>query len=135
MTRKTYSNPLPWDLAEAWFGEEVIGSFTTKPSTLGTWKDRGVPADVALPLILAKFGPRQSDGKVHDLTPGYTEDAADRIAIDLRRRPEDLEWVRYLLRILRDGGETRAEAIRAMIASFHGEVERERPARRSRLGD
>jgi len=127
--RKTHSNPLDYDAAVSWFGEEAIRAQASRPQTLSMWKTRGVPADVVLPMVLERFGPRDLPvGAARDHAPGYQRDAADLVAEELRRHPEAIEWVRLLLRILRDGGPGRSVGIQENLKAFAGDMQRETAA-------
>lgn len=122
MPRKTRISPLDYARAVDLFGEEVLRTAAGSPQTLSNWRARGVPADVALPLVLAKYGPREHRaGAVREADAVY-HDPADLIAVELRRHPEDLEWVRGLLTILRLGGERRRLGIESNIEAFLGDM-------------
>ena len=74
MPKKTRVSPLNWDAAIAMFGKDAIRQEAQSPQTLSNWRNRGVPADVALPLLLAKYGGRaleSAPGPVHDISPLY----------------------------------------------------------------
>lgn len=130
MPKKTQVSPLEWDIAVRWFGEEVLSAQTDKPSTLGTWRAKGVPADVALPLVRAKFCPRLPGDHppvgLRDLGTGRYGDEADELAEELRRRPEDLERVLRFLQVIRDGGPDRRRAITDNVDQFLDSMELER---------
>jgi hypothetical protein len=56
MPKKTHLHPTDYALAVREFGEPAIAGLARRPTTLSTWKRRGVPADVILPLVIAKYG-------------------------------------------------------------------------------
>lgn len=124
MPKKTHVQRLDFEEAKAMFGEEILRSEARSPQSLSNWKALGVPADVILPLLMQKVGLSPGPkGVVRDEKAHYKDDAAALVAIELRRHPADLQWVKGLLSILRHGGERRRLGIESNIEAFLGDME------------